>query len=287
MKDFDKKSYDFTVVNAIAEFLNSDFEKGVTQKVESIMQTGVDDEFAVRLLIGEGGGIDTYGKDRDIFRRYFPLAIKRLESAIFAQDEYYKNLTFNGAKDGDFELCYQNYQKYEPFVADDLKVDFSGTVIPQIGFFASEFTYPAVMQKGRIWMTVTPNEINTMRAPISRAHGKVLALGLGLGYFAYHCSLKPNVESVSVVEISEHAIALFKKHILPQFSHPEKVQIIKADGFEFMKNPPVTNYDYVFCDLWHDVSDGLPMIEKLKPCQKNFPNAEFDYWIENSVKFYR
>ena len=58
---------------------------------------------------------------------------------------------------------------------------------------------------------------------LKKAHGRVLTFGLGLGYFTYHAAENPEVESVTVVDISPDVIALFKEQILPQFPHKEKV----------------------------------------------------------------
>ena len=106
--------------------------------------------------------------------------------------------------------------------------------MPQIGFFRERFAYPAVEQDGREWMAVKPSEIETMRAPIEEATGRVVTFGLGLGYFAYMVSEKPDVTSLDIVERSEEAIALFERHILPQFPNKEKIRIIRSDAFGFL-----------------------------------------------------
>lgn len=280
------KSYDFSVINAVASFLNSDFEGSVRKNVEELTAFGLSDEDAVRLLIGEGGGLDTHGKDRGIFSTYFPLAVKKASTQKYLDDEYYKNVKFKGAKEGKIELCSLKYDRFEPFVENDLTEHFDGMILPHVAFFDQEFNYPAVKENGRIWMTVTPNEINTMEEPIKRAKGKVLALGLGLGYFAYSCAIKSEVEKVTVIEKNPDVISIFNKHILPFFKNADKLEIINADAFDFMQSPTKTDFDFVFCDLWHDVSDGAPMLLKLKDYEKNFEKADFSYWIEKSIKFY-
>ncbi|MBQ7373989.1 MAG: hypothetical protein IJW64_05460 [Clostridia bacterium] len=277
---------DFTLLNLIARFLNSNFETTISKTIEEIMETGVSDEEALRFFMAESVDVDTYGKDRNFFNKYYPLAIKKSSPEKYQEDEYYKTISFKNQKHGDSELCYEKYRKYEPFVEDDLTEDFTGVIIPKISFFDREFTYPAVKENGRIWMTVTPNEINTMKEPIQKASGKVLTLGLGLGYFAFSCGMKDNVKSVTVVEKNQDVIDLFNNFILPQFPCKDKIEIIKADAFDFMSSPPKTDFDFVFCDLWHDVSDGAPMLKKLKPYEKNFKRATFSYWIENSIKYY-
>ena len=81
------------------------------------------------------------------------------------------------------------------------------------------FYFPAVLENGNEWMTVTPNEVETMKEAISQARGRVAAYGLGLGYFAFMASEKSDVTGVTVIERDEQAIRLFEEEILPQFPH--------------------------------------------------------------------
>jgi hypothetical protein len=141
-----------------------------------------------------------------------------------------------------------------------------------------------VLEGGNEWMTLTPVDVDTCEKEIKKAHGKVVTFGLGLGYFTYMVSEKDNVESITVVEKSENVIRLFEKHILPRFTHREKVKIINADAFEYAERiMPEENFDYAFVDTWRDASDGLPMYEKMKALESLSPNTEFDYWIENFI----
>jgi SAM-dependent methyltransferase len=133
-------------------------------------------------------------------------------------------------------------------------------------------------------MTITPNEVETMREPIAKCRGRVLTLGLGLGYFAFHASQKSEVERVVVVERSRDVIEIFKTYLLPQFPNADKIEIVEADAFQYMEEKmPHDNFDYVFADLWHDASDGLEMYRKLKKYEVLAPKTEFDYWIEPSL----
>ena len=136
-------------------------------------------------------------------------------------------------------------------------------------------------------MLITPNEINTMRAPIERAHGNVLTYGLGLGYFAYMAAEKENVASVTVVERDDSVISLFEEVVLPQISRSDKINIVRADAFEFAESlNESSGYDFVFADIWHDPIDCVPAYKRLKKAEKRLPDAEFAYWIEKTLKIY-
>ena len=192
----------------------------------------------------------------------------------------------NASQAGAFELGYASYRPYELFVADDLRAYPDGAVLPVLGYFTRPFAYPVLTENGREWMTATPNEINTIRPMAEAAHGHVLTLGLGLGYFAFHALLNPRVERVTAVERSADAIRLFRERILPAFPRPECLTILQADAFAAAPALYQSGqYDFVFADLWHDAADGLPMYERLK--QMEVPGPEYRYWIEKTLEFYR
>lgn len=78
-------------------------------------------------------------------------------------------------------------------------------------------------------------------------------------------SEKENVDSVTIVEINDDVIHLFQKYIVAQFKNAHKIYIIKSDAFEYAQTHITSgNYDFVFTDLWHDVSDGIDMYLKMK-----------------------
>ena len=134
-------------------------------------------------------------------------------------------------------------------------------------------------------MTLTPVDLDTSDEAIDKAHGKVITFGLGLGYYAYMVSEKESVTSVTVIEKSERLISFFKRHILPQFPHAEKIRIINADAFEYAEREmPREKFDVAFVDTWRDASDGAPMYKKMKPHEALSPNTEFLYWIEGFLK---
>ena len=81
-------------------------------------------------------------------------------------------------------------------------------------------------------------------------------------------------------------IEVFDEYLLPLFPHPEKIHIHKADAFYFVNNIKDRDYDYIFSDLWHDVSDGLPMYLKLKDKFNKFKFTRCVYWIEGALMTY-
>ena len=173
-------------------------------------------------------------EDDTTINGYFHDAVHCLETRKYRNNPYLKNIKFPDTATRHWKFTHYSYRPYEAFICNDIDIDKNLREVPQIGFFRERFAYPAVEQDGREWMAVKPSEIETMRAPIEEATGRVVTFGLGLGYFAYMVSEKPDVTSLDIVERSEEAIALFERHILPQFPNKEKIRIIRSDAFWFL-----------------------------------------------------
>ncbi len=270
-------------INHEADFIRPEFIESLCRDCD------ISKEEAYCFTLAASIDLDTEKNPRDaeIFEEYFPDMVHLLKNKDYENNPYLKNIKIPTKKLCKWELCYKTYVPYQAFVFDDPKITRDGKIIPQIGFFEKEFSYPAVLENGTEWMLITPNEINTMRAPISGAHGKVLTYGLGLGYFAYMASEKESVSSVTIVERDKNAISLFRDIILPQMPRKDKINIICDDAFYFAETRLAdSDFDFVFADIWHDPSDGVPAYKRLKATEKYLPSADFSYWIEKTLKCY-
>lgn len=201
----------------------------------------------------------------------------------YTNNPYFKNIRPKRKRIGDVEIGYQSYKRGEQFLYDEIEVSDDGLFKEhnKIGYFDKEFEYLAIKKNGYTWMSVIPHEINTMRKAIEESNGNVVALGLGLGYFAYMASLKDDVHEVTILEKDKEVISLFKKEMLPFFEHKEKIKIIEGDALDELKKSK--NVDYVFADLWHGAEDGLPLYSKITKIAKGTDKTTFSYWIEESI----
>ncbi|MBR6916990.1 MAG: hypothetical protein IKN38_02285 [Clostridia bacterium] len=248
---------------------------------------GVSCEYAYAELFAARFGVDSSGRDRAFFRNYVVPMFNMLDVEEYLADPYYKNIVIPDAKDGAWELKHETLKPAEAFVCRDFIVTEDGRLIPQLGFFTMPFSFPAVLEGGREWMTLMPNETVTTMPAIKAARGKVLTYGLGLGYFAYMASEKDDVASVTVVERDRSVIDLFSRHILPQFPHKEKIDIVRSDAFEYASNvAPGEEYDFVFADFWHDAGDGRDLYLKMKEYEKYSQTSEYMYWLEDTILCY-
>ena len=220
-----------------------------------------------------------------LWRRYLPRMLHRLDAADYQADPCLQAFHAATGAEGPIALGEDRYAPCELFVADDFVTDQDDRVYPQLGWFREEFRFPALTENGRVWMTVTPNEINTIRPCAKAVSGEVLAYGLGLGYFAFHALQNPRVTSVTVVERSADVISLFRRCLLPRFPRQEALRIVQADAFDYAeRTAPGEGYDCVFTDLWHDVGDGLPLYRRMKALEVTGPR--YFYWIEKTLRAY-
>ena len=240
------------------------------------------DGFAAILCQIFGLDIDGSADERMLIRDYITPSVRAMDAERYRSNPYYKNIAIPEIKVGKWELKREKYPAYRGVIAADMILGDNFREIPPLGFFKEEFEFPAVLEDGNEWMTLTPVDLDTSDAAIERARGNVVTFGLGLGYYAYMASEKPEVESVTVVEKSADVISLFREYILPQFSHPEKIRIVNSDAFEYAEYiMPTESFDVAFVDTWRDASDGAPMYERMKKLEHLSGGTEFIYWIEN------
>ncbi|MBQ9416115.1 MAG: hypothetical protein IJU20_04650 [Clostridia bacterium] len=277
-----------TTVDAIARFLNLAPDAVDLSVVRDLAErTGVSTDYAYAVCLASLFGLESVGEGQDYFRNYFVPMVHQLSPESFRADPYYRCIRIPEASRGNWQLRTQTLKPGEGFICDDFKVFPDGRLVPQVGFFDEPFSYPAVLQNGREWMTLMPNETVTSREAVERSRGNVLTFGLGLGYFAYMASIKPEVAHLTVVELDPDVISLFNEFILPQFPLRDKIEVIQSDAFDYAeKRMKKGQFDFVFADIWHDVGDGKDLYLRMKEVEKKFPGTEFVYWLENSIRCY-
>ena len=262
------------------------FPEAITADMIDLLCDGadIDKRYAIAGILCELFGLmtDTDGEDRAFYRNYLLPSIRILDAKKYTENPYYKKVRFPDVKLGNWELKHESYAPYRAVICDDIEMREDFTEIAPLGFFEEDFRFPAVLEDGNEWMTLTPVDLDTCEGAIEAARGKVVTFGLGLGYFAFMAARKPDVSSVTVIEKSEKVIELFERYVFPYFENREKIRIINKDAFEYAEHDmPAERYDYAFVDTWRDASDGAPMYERMKPLEKLNPETKFDYWIEN------
>ena len=286
MKRLDKTfELNFKVTRLYANYLEYYNEVINSEMMAALCGDGkIDEKDGIVAILCQlfGLDMDASSDERILIRDYLTPSVRIMDPERYRNNPYYKNIKIPQIKKGRWELKTEKYPAYRGVIAADMIMKEGFREIPPLGFFKEEFEFPAVLEDGNEWMTLTPVDLDTSDEAIERAHGKVVTFGLGLGYYAYMVSEKEDVESITVVEKSSDVIALFKEYILPQFSHPEKVKIVNEDAFVYAEyTMPGECFDVAFVDTWRDASDGAPMYERMKKLEHLSPKTEFIYWIEN------
>ena len=262
---------------SIADLLFSTFEE-----IDFFNNSKTADQFFDRLLKFWDVPGDAK-EDIDLLKKVVKPAISPLKADFFERNSYYKTVKPAPFKHGEYELKYMSFKAYQPLPLDEIIVDENDYYLERspLSYCLKEEQYLALSHKDEVWMSITPNEINTMQPYIDVAKGDVLVLGLGLGYYPFMVSLKDGVKSVTIIEMDKTIIDIFKKNILPFFPHKEKIHIVEADAFNYLKNNK-NEYTTVFADLWHNPVDGLPLYIKLKQLEKS-SHTIYQYWLEKSL----
>ena len=274
----------FRLTRMYAEYLERYPEVITKEMIDTLTEGGeITATEALVAILSEIFALDfENADDRVLIRDYLTPSVRLLDRGNYENNPYYKNIRLSDIQDGNWEIRTEKYAPYRGVICDDMEIFEDMREVPPLGFFTEEFSFPAILEDGNEWMTLTPVDLDTCEEAIKEARGKVVTFGLGLGYYAYMVSEKEEVESVTVVELSPDVIRLFEKHILPQMPNRHKIKIVNADAFEYAERVmPSEGFDLAFVDTWRDASDGAPMYKKMKALEHLSPNTKFLYWIEN------
>lgn len=260
----------------VADMLNIAFSYTDIVNAEEALKNRQDEEVTIIEALYEFYQLDKDNKDNQtIMEEYFLDNLKRLEPEEYLNNKYAQTIKSTGKYHG-YALKMIEYAPYQLFPYDEIKVTSDYKEYSAIGYFNQPFAYLALTQGNNIWMSLNPNEIETMKPFIKKGRGRVLVLGLGLGYVPFMLALKDDVESIVVVEKDQDIIDLFDKLLYPSFINKEKIVVIKDDAINYVKNHQ--KFDYIFADLWHNPEDGLDLFIKLKRI-----NLRIDCWLETSL----
>lgn len=127
------------------------------------------------------------------------------------------------------------------------------------GRYVPEGDYTFLYRGGTLVMSDTPDEKRDHLDPVIKAKGNCLIAGLGIGMVLNAIALKPEVEHIDVVELSEDVIKLVGKYY--QDLYPNRITIHNVSIFDFK---PTIHYDVAWFDIWDDLcEDNLEEMAKL------------------------
>ena len=201
--------------------------------------------------------------------------IKCLDPKEYLNNKYVQTIKATG-RYKQYALRNITYEPYQTFAYDEISVTKDYKEYSTIGYFKKPFSYLALCEGNNIWMSLNPNEIETMKPYINKGYGNVLVLGLGMSYVPFMMSLKDDVKHITIIEKDQNIINLFNNLLFPHFINKNKITIIKDDAIKYVSKN--NKYDYIFADLWHTPEDGLDLYIELKRI-----NKDIDCWLETSL----
>lgn len=128
-----------------------------------------------------------------------------------------------------------------------LDINFSSGKLIKVQFDGPVTIPVLVDEKLETWMSLTPNEILTLRSNLRRAKGKVAIAGLGLGWLATRILEKNNVDSLAIIECNKHILQYFGKPLKSKYGN--KVELINQDAYDH----DWSRYDTCLWDIWKSV----------------------------------
>ena len=258
----------FNEVNSYTDFFSKD-------KIDYFVKKGHSEAEAMAAIICNEFNIERDEELDTILTEFVSERIKCLEAKEYLNNEYATRIKATG-RYKQYALRNITYEPYQTFAYDEISVTKDYKEYSAIGYFKKPFSYLALCEGNNIWMSLNPNEIETMKPFIDKGQGNVLVLGLGMGYVPFMMSLKDDVKHITIVEKDQNIINLFNNLLFPHFVNKNKITIIKDDAIKYVgKN---NKYEYIFADLWHTPEDGLDLYIELKRI-----NKDIDCWLETSL----
>lgn len=258
----------FNEVNSYTDFFSKD-------KIDYFVSRGHSEAEAMTAIICSEFNLERDEELDTILTEFVSERIKCLEPKEYLNNEYASRIKATG-RYKQYALRMIDYEPYQTFAYDEISVADDYKEYSAIGYFIKPFSYLALCEGNNIWMSLNPNEIETMKPFIDKGNGNVLVLGLGMGYVPFMMVLKDDVKHITIVEKDQNIINLFNNLLFPHFINKNKIAIIKDDAIKYVSKN--NKYDYIFADLWHTPEDGLDLFIQLKRI-----NKDIDCWLETSL----
>ena len=244
-------------------------------EIKQYILEGLSEKEAMMEIFTKAFDIDyELDENKEIMDAYILNNLKKLDDKEYLDNEYAKTIKAVG-RYKKYALKNITYEPYQLFAYDDISLQ-GDKENSRIGYFDHKFSYLALTEGNNIWMSLNPNEIETMKPYIEKAKGNVLVLGLGMGYVPFMMALKLEVKSITIIEKDPDIIELFNSLIYPSFKNKEKIKIVQGDAINYVNKN--NQFDYIFADLWHSPEDGLSLFVQLKRINRNI-----DCWLEVSM----
>jgi hypothetical protein len=131
----------------------------------------------------------------------------------------------------------------------------------------------------RVWMSLSPVEIESLAPHVPHMRGHVVIAGLGMGLALYNALLRRAVRQITVLECDSEVITLFAA-ITDAWPELSRFSIQRVDAREWRSHAPV---DFLYADIWDKVgvpqaaADTRTMCVNLRPKSAGYWGMEADF----------
>jgi hypothetical protein len=137
-----------------------------------------------------------------------------------------------------------------------------------------------LIRQDRVWMSLSPIEIESLAPHVARMRGHVVIAGLGIGLALYNALLRPVVRRVTVLERDPEVIALFAAITGSGWLRSSRFSIEEVDARKWHSSEPV---DFLYADIWDKIgapeaaADTRVMCRNLRPKSAGYWGMEANF----------
>lgn len=206
-----------------------------------------------------------------------------LSTDEYKENLYYKHIPLCSSDHHHIEATTMTFESHRLFnlssVIDDPHRSLNDSMI--LRALDKPLTTRVLLKNNEVWMMNVPSESKTIDPIAAKVKGRVLTLGLGIGYFIYMAMHNPRVTSIDVVELDLNVIDYFDTYIRPHFPQTIPITVHHGDAKTWIKQHS-HQYDHVFIDTYQNENDGCEWW--LLGCESiSLPYDCVHYWIESSL----
>lgn len=132
------------------------------------------------------------------------------------------------------------------------------------------------------WLHCDAADMIEMDELIKQMYGKVLIIGLNIGYEAFMAARKADITAITIVEPNAEKVAVFKNNVLTQLDDDQAAKITFAT-----ESAIEDKYDFVYVHMWQSDADVEVYLRYL--AMLNDYKATVIHWMEDAMllRYYR
>lgn len=138
----------------------------------------------------------------------------------------------------------------------------------------------------RSWMSMTPMEIESQELGCQAAVGRVVVMGMGMGWAAVNAALRDEVSAVTVVEFDPEVLEFIDHNrVFDQLpaAAAAKISIVNGDAYSYVPDQPA---DTLLADIWLGLF-GAERDAEVRRMRDNTGASRVYFWGQEMVIAHR